>query len=113
MAFYVVLTGFGVEGGVGLMGQAAFIYPLATLLGTFSFLPGGIGIAEGGIAGMLRATAGTSAAVATASALVIRFAIVGLGVLAGLPSFLLLGKRSLQRRRALGTRRRSSLQRAA
>jgi uncharacterized membrane protein YbhN (UPF0104 family) len=95
VAFYVVLTGFGVEGGVGLMGQAAFIYPLATLLGTFSFLPGGIGIAEGGIAGMLRATAGTSAAVATASALVIRFAIVGLGVLAGLPSFLLLGKRSL------------------
>ena len=78
------------------MGQAAFIYPLATLLGTFSFLPGGIGIAEGGIAGMLRATAGTSAAVATASALVIRFAIVGLGVLAGLPSFLLMGGRSLK-----------------
>ena len=61
-----MLTGFGVEGGVELLGQAAFIYPLATLLGTFSFLPGGIGIAEGGIAGMLRATTGASAAVATA-----------------------------------------------
>jgi uncharacterized membrane protein YbhN (UPF0104 family) len=96
VAFYVVLTGFGVEGGVGLLGQAAFIYPLATLLGTFSFLPGGIGIAEGGIAGMLRATAGTTAAVATASALIIRFAIVGLGVLAGLPSFLLLGGKTLK-----------------
>ena len=96
VAFYVVLTGFGVEGGAELMGQAAFIYPLATLLGTFSFLPGGIGIAEGGIAGMLRATAGTPAAVATASALVIRFAIVGLGVLAGLPSFLLLGGKALK-----------------
>ena len=96
VAFYVVLTGFGVEGGVELLGQAAFIYPLATLLGTFSFLPGGIGIAEGGIAGMLRAAVGTTAAVATASALVIRFAIVGLGVLAGLPSFLLLGGRTLK-----------------
>ena len=95
VAFYVVLTGFGVEGGVKLMGQAAFIYPLATLLGTFSFLPGGIGVAEGGIAGMLRATAGTTSAVATASALVIRFAIVGIGVLAGLPSFLLLGGKTL------------------
>jgi uncharacterized membrane protein YbhN (UPF0104 family) len=95
-AFYVVLTGFGIDAGAATLGQAAFIYPLATLLGTFSFLPGGIGIAEGGIAGMLRATAGTSAAVATASALVIRFAIVGLGVLAGLPSFLLLGGRSLK-----------------
>jgi hypothetical protein len=45
---------------------------------------------------MLRATAGTTAAVATASALVIRFAIVGLGVLAGLPSFLLLGGKTLK-----------------
>jgi uncharacterized membrane protein YbhN (UPF0104 family) len=96
VAFYVVLTGFGLDGGAGLLGQAAFIYPLATLLGTFSFLPGGIGIAEGGIAGMLRATAGTTSAVATASALVIRFAIVGLGVLAGLPSFLLLGGKTLK-----------------
>jgi uncharacterized membrane protein YbhN (UPF0104 family) len=104
VAFYVVLTGFGVEGGVELLGQAAFIYPLATLLGTFSFLPGGIGIAEGGIAGMLRATAGTTAAVATASALVIRFAIVGLGVLAGLPSFLLLGGKTLKASRGDETR---------
>jgi glycosyltransferase 2 family protein len=96
IAFYVVLTGFGVPGGVELLGQAAFIYPLATLLGTFSFLPGGIGIAEGGIAGVLRATVGTTTAVATASALVIRFSIVGLGVLAGLPSFVLLGKQSLK-----------------
>lgn len=96
VAFYVVLSGFGVEGGAALLGQAAFIYPLATLLGTFSFLPGGIGIAEGGIAGMLRATAGTTSAVATASALLIRFAIVGLGVLAGLPSFLLLGGKTLK-----------------
>jgi glycosyltransferase 2 family protein len=96
VAFYVVLTGFGVEGGIELLGQAAFIYPLATLLGTFSFLPGGIGIAEGGIAGALRATTGTTAAVATGSALVIRFAIVGLGVIAGLPSFLLLGGKTLK-----------------
>jgi len=35
VAFYVVLTGFGVEGGAPLMGQAALIYPLATLLGMF------------------------------------------------------------------------------
>jgi len=96
VAFGLVLTGAGAEANVALFAKAAFIYPLATLAGTVSFLPGGLGITEGGIAGMTQATLSLGAGPAAVASLVIRGVIVGLPVLLGVPSFLLMSRRSLR-----------------
>ena len=96
VAFGLVLTGAGAEANVALFAKAAFIYPLATLAGTVSFLPGGLGITEGGIAGMTQATLSLGAGPAAVASLVIRGAIVGLPVVLGVPSFVLLSRRSLR-----------------
>jgi uncharacterized protein (TIRG00374 family) len=96
VAFGLVLIGAGGEANVALFAKASFIYPLATLAGTISFLPGGLGITEGGIAGMTQATLSLGAGPAAVASLVIRGAIVGLPVVLGAPSFLMLSRRSLK-----------------
>ena len=96
VAFALVLIGAGADASVSLFAKACFIYPLATLAGTISFLPGGLGITEGGIAGMTQATLAIGAGPAAVASLLIRGAIVGLPVLAGVPSFLHLGRESLR-----------------
>lgn len=68
------------------LGEAVFIYSLATLAGALAFLPGGLGVTEGSLALLLVGRAGLERGVAAASTMVIRattlwFA-VGLGVLA-------------------------------
>lgn len=96
LAFGLVLIGVGADAGASVFAKAAFIYPLATLAGTVSFLPGGLGITEGGIAGLTQATMSLGAGPAAVASLVIRGAIVGLPVLLGLPSFILLSRRAMR-----------------
>jgi uncharacterized membrane protein YbhN (UPF0104 family) len=96
VAFYLVLAGLGVDADAGLMAKAAFVYPVATLVGTLSLLPGGLGITEGGIAGMLQAVAGVAAGPAAGAALLIRVVIIAPGLVFGLPPLLLLGRESLR-----------------
>ncbi len=83
-AFYLVLSGLGLGGGWEALAEASFIYPLATLAGTFSLLPGGLGVTEGGIAALVQRLAGATLGTAAAAALIIRVAIVGFGVVIGL-----------------------------
>jgi uncharacterized membrane protein YbhN (UPF0104 family) len=64
------------------------IYPLGNLLASLSLVPGGLGVAEGSIAGLTSSLTGASASTALAAAVLIRAAIVGLGVLSGLPGLL-------------------------
>ncbi|HLF77412.1 MAG TPA: lysylphosphatidylglycerol synthase transmembrane domain-containing protein [Dehalococcoidia bacterium] len=89
LAFYVVLCGLDFQPGIALAGQATFIYPVSNLAGSFSLLPGGIGVAEGSAAGLTTAfVSGASASTALAAGLLIRLAIVGFGVVSGLPGLL-------------------------
>jgi uncharacterized membrane protein YbhN (UPF0104 family) len=83
--FFVVLTGLGLDASPRLLGVAAFVYPTATLAGSISLLPGGLGIAEASTTGLTVSLTSAAASQAVAAALLIRLAIVGFGVVTGLP----------------------------
>ena len=86
--FFVVLAGLGLEATPPLLAEATFIYPTATLAGSLSLLPGGLGIAEAGTAALTLSLIPADASTALAAALLIRLAIVGFGVVTGLPGLL-------------------------
>jgi uncharacterized protein (TIRG00374 family) len=86
VAFYLVLVGLGLPGSWSLLVTATFILALATLIGSVSMLPGGLGVADATIAGMLLALVASplmTRDVAVAGALLIRFATLWFGVLIG------------------------------
>lgn len=83
-AFYLVLIGLGVSSSIGLVAQSAFVLAVASLAGSLSMLPGGLGVAEGSIAGLLLFLGVTDQVpVAAAATLVIRFATLWFGVAIG------------------------------
>jgi uncharacterized protein (TIRG00374 family) len=84
LTFFLVLVGLGEPMTWELVIQAAFIFPIATLAGSLSLLPGGIGVTEGGITGMTQAIVGAPRSVAVASALLVRAVILGFGFALGL-----------------------------
>jgi uncharacterized membrane protein YbhN (UPF0104 family) len=53
IALVVILEGLGVPYRDGLVLQATAAMAIGTLVGSLSFLPGGLGLAEGGIVGLL------------------------------------------------------------
>jgi uncharacterized protein (TIRG00374 family) len=53
IAFVAILAGLGVPLSGALVPQATGAMAIGTLLGAVSFLPGGLGLAEGGIVGLL------------------------------------------------------------
>ena len=84
VAFFLVLMGLGIEGTPTLLLQATFILCAATLLGNVTMLPGGLGVEEGSIAGMLLLLGATdSLPVAAAATLIIRFCTLWFGVSLG------------------------------
>jgi uncharacterized protein (TIRG00374 family) len=93
IAFYYVLTGLGVEGGVLLLQQATFIFAASTLFGLVSFLPGGLGTSEVTSAGLLIALVGVSGSVAAAATIIIRFCTLWFGVGLGVVALLWFGQR--------------------
>jgi uncharacterized protein (TIRG00374 family) len=90
LTFFLVLVGLGRPMTWELGIQAAFIFPVASLAGTLSLLPAGIGVTEGGITGMTQAIVGASRSVAAASALLVRAMILGFGVTLGLAALAVL-----------------------
>jgi uncharacterized protein (TIRG00374 family) len=84
IGFYLILIGLGVPGGWETAGDAVFILSFATVIGSLSTLPGGLGAAEGTIAGMLALVMALPASVAVAATLLIRFATLWFGVTLGL-----------------------------
>jgi uncharacterized membrane protein YbhN (UPF0104 family) len=85
IAFYLVLTGLGIQPSPMLAVQAAFILSTATLVGAASMLPGGLAAAEGSLAGLLLLLRVThDRPVAAAATLIIRFGTLWLGVVVGL-----------------------------
>lgn len=82
-AFYLVLRGLGLEHSWTLLIAATAILALATLIGSASMLPGGLGVADASIAGLLLAVVASplmTRDVAVAASLLIRFATLWFGV---------------------------------
>jgi len=95
LAFYLVLVGLGHSGSWMLLLQAAFILPISTLAGAVVLIaPGGLGVAEGGITGLLQViVTGMTKSVATLAALIIRFTTLWFGVIVGLIALAVVSRR--------------------
>jgi len=86
-ALFLVLLGLGVPATWHLLLVATFVLATSTLLGAISLLPGGLGVADASVAGMLVllvASDDLTRGDAAAAALLIRFATLWFGVLLGL-----------------------------
>ncbi|MEZ4462356.1 MAG: lysylphosphatidylglycerol synthase transmembrane domain-containing protein [bacterium] len=80
-AFHLLVEGLGGHADFGL---TSFIYAMSTILGAVSFLPGGLGVTEGSMIGVLNVFGVfESISAATAATYLIRFATLWFGVVAG------------------------------
>ena len=94
--YFFSLLAIGVPLSFHLFVLALAVFPLASLGGSISFLPGGLGATEGGIIALGILLGGLSQEVVVLSALLSRVAILSVVVLAGIVSVLLLrGKKQL------------------
>ncbi|MDP6418898.1 MAG: lysylphosphatidylglycerol synthase transmembrane domain-containing protein [Candidatus Krumholzibacteria bacterium] len=80
-------------GGFLSLGDSVFVFSLSTLAGALSFLPGGLGAAEGSMALLLGGVGGLDPAMAAAATLLIRLATLWFAVLVGLLALLWLSRR--------------------
>jgi len=94
VAFFVGLRALGITPGLALLLKAIAILSVATLIGSASALPGGLGSADAVLLGLLLAFVTPSRSVAAAATLLIRFATLWFGVTLGVAT-LLLGRRTL------------------
>jgi uncharacterized protein (TIRG00374 family) len=84
VAFYLVLIGLGVDAGPETFMKASFILPISTLAAALLLLPGGLGVADAGIASLSVNLLDLSRSTASAATLLIRFATLWFAVLLGL-----------------------------
>lgn len=91
LAFFLILVGLGLEPTFTLLITATFILATASLLGSISMLPGGLGAAEASVAGLLLLVITDpqmTPDLAAAATLLVRFATLWFGVLVGLVALL-------------------------
>lgn len=89
VSLWLIARGFPLtEGGdIGWL-EATFAYSVPTIAGAVAMMPGGLGVTEAGMTGVLERLAGMGTSVATATTLLVRFAtlwwavVLGLGALA-------------------------------
>ena len=81
LGVYLCVVGIGVSTPFLMV---VFIFALGSIGGTLSMLPGGIGAAEAGMAGMFRTVAGLSGGISVALTLVIRLATLWFATLLGI-----------------------------
>ena len=93
LAFYVTLLALGLDPTGLLLLQAAFILPVATVAGAVLLTPGGLGVAEGGLTGLLQVIVDVPKSLATVATLVIRFATLWFGVLIGMGALAIMTRR--------------------
>jgi uncharacterized protein (TIRG00374 family) len=93
LAFYLTLVGLGVSAGPDTLFKAAFILPIATLAAAVLLTPGGLGVAETGIASLSQELLDMGKGAATAGTLIVRIATLWFGVLLGLAMFAILTHR--------------------
>lgn len=79
----VYLMVLGVEADVPFLG-VVFAFAVATIVGSLSLLPGGLGAAEASLAGTLRAIFGLAGGQAAAATLIVRLLTLWFAVLVGI-----------------------------
>jgi uncharacterized protein (TIRG00374 family) len=89
-AFFLVLIALGIPAEPMHLLQATFILSASTLAGALLLTPGGLGVAEGGIAGLTQMLVGVSSEVAAAGTIVIRACTLWFGVAVGAMALLIL-----------------------
>ncbi len=88
IGFHLVLTGF--SGLDPQIGRSVFIYAFSTAAGAVSFLPGGLGVTEGGLVGLtLAMIPGAVRSSAVAATVLIRVATLWLAVAVGFAAYAL------------------------
>jgi uncharacterized protein (TIRG00374 family) len=87
LAFHLTLIGLGVPNTADTMLKAAFILPISTLAAAIFFTPGGLFVAETGIASLCRRLLDMSRSSAAVATLIIRIATLWFGVAVGLLAF--------------------------
>ena len=95
-AFFLVLVGLGQPPTLRLLLLAAFVLGASTLIGSASLLPGGLGVADATVAGLLLLTlppGEMDSTQAVAATLLIRFCTLWFGVAVGLAALILSGAR--------------------
>jgi len=93
LALYVILLGLGAPPSLALANQATFALAAGSLVGSASLLPGGLGAAEGTVAGVLDLVARQPRDVAAAATLLIRVCTLWFGVALGAVSLVWLSAR--------------------
>ena len=96
LALYLILLGLGAAPSAVLLNQATFALASASLVGSASLLPGGLGAAEGTVAGVLELLAGQPKEVAAAATLLIRACTLWFGVALGSVALAALTRRALR-----------------
>jgi uncharacterized membrane protein YbhN (UPF0104 family) len=97
VALFLILIGLGLEPSWSLLLISTFSLSLASVLGGLSMLPGGLGVTEAGVTGLLLLLiddSGFSRADAAAATLLIRFATLWLAMLVGVGALLILRRRA-------------------
>ena len=89
LALYFVLQGFNTGASV-LLGT--FVFSFSSLVGAVSMIPGGLAVTEGSLAGLL-ILAGISKSIAASATVIIRFCTLWFGVIVGLITLSLTGKK--------------------
>ena len=87
VAFFLILTGLGIDPSWHLLLAATFVFGASAWFGALSLLPGGLGVAEASAAALLLLTIDDpllTGSVAGAATLLMRFATLWFGVLIGM-----------------------------
>lgn len=93
LAFYVILIGLGMPADTEFLILAFFVMASATVLGSLSMLPGGLGAAEASVAGLLILLVPEdlmTTEIAGAATLLVRFATLWFGVLLGVAALMMI-----------------------
>jgi glycosyltransferase 2 family protein len=93
LAFYAILIGLGMPMNTEFLVLAFFVLASATVLGSLSMLPGGLGAAEASVAGLLILLVSDTlmtTEIAGAATLLIRFATLWFGVMLGVVALMLI-----------------------
>ncbi|MGH2562156.1 MAG: lysylphosphatidylglycerol synthase domain-containing protein, partial [Thermomicrobiales bacterium] len=99
-----VLIGLNLDRGWHVLLTATFVLAVSSLAGGASMLPGGIGVADASVAGMLLVLVedeAMSRTVAVAATLMIRFATLWFAVLLGVLAVIALERRTIPRLNAV------------
>jgi len=93
VALFLILLGLGFHASATLAVQATFVLSASSLVGSLSLLPGGLGVADASVTGLLIVIVHAVRVKAAAATLLIRFCTLWFGVAIGMVSLVVFRRR--------------------